>query len=125
MKRGRLWIALFGVLLGGVRAPAHVEQSRRSTESDPQIPKTQHGRLVVTGRVAEIHTPRLFSMRDAERGGRELLVLAPRPLSPDVVGAEVKVEGRFGRFDLAELKRTPGWSRSTSAPARACPDAPS
>jgi hypothetical protein len=63
--------------------------------------------MVVRGRVTEIHSPRLFSIRDAE-AERDLVVLAPRALSPAVVGATVRVEGAMRRVGAAELARTAG-----------------
>ena len=73
-------------------------------------PDAATGHLVVTGRVVEIHAPRLFSIREAEGAGRVWLVLAPRPLSPAVAGATVRVEGRLRRLDAGQLRRMPGGS---------------
>ena len=58
------------------------------------------------GRIVRIHAPRLFTIQDAD-SGRELLVLAPRPVSSAVVGATVVVEGTMRRLVAADMRRTP------------------
>jgi hypothetical protein len=90
-------------------APAR--QSAVQPTRPPRAQKAEASRHIIsTGRVTEIHGRRLFSMREAEGAEREVLVLAPRPLSMVIVGSTVRVEGRFRRFAPAELRDVVNWS---------------
>lgn len=99
MKQRQGWIAWSCVLMLGLSSVASAQQAGSTAQAE-----ARRGAVVVSGRVIEISAPRLFSLRDAEEG-REVLVLAPRPLSPDVKDAIVRVEGIFRRLDAAQLKQ--------------------
>lgn len=115
MKRERLWILLVAALaIGAAPRPLSGMQPARPSRAQ----KAEPPRVVSTGRVTEIHGRRLFSMREAEGAQREVLVLAPRPLSTVTVGSTVQVEGTFRRLVAAELKGTLRWS-DIDEPSRA------
>lgn len=107
MKRQWLWLAFLSLLIMG-NAVAMLAQQRQAqaTQRQPRAARTEL--VFLTGRVAEIHAPRLFTVRPSG-DEREVLVLSPRGLSPEFAGATVNVEGIRGRFTEAELERTAGW----------------
>ncbi len=72
----------------------------------PIQPRESPNRVTVTGRVVEVYAGGLFTIREEAPGGRELVVLAPRPLSPALAGANVRVEGALRRLTPAELKKS-------------------
>jgi hypothetical protein len=76
---------------------------RGAREAQTPDPATRRAEITVTGRATEIHGRRLFTIR--EESGRELLVLTPRPLSPAVGDATIRIEGVLRRLDDAELRR--------------------
>lgn len=93
MRLQSLGIALVAMLGLTAEVPTFAQPRQSSTQ------------LVVTGRVIRVDTPRLFAIRELEGGGRELIVLAPRALSPAVEGATVRVEGTLRRLTVSELQK--------------------
>jgi hypothetical protein len=102
----RLWIALATVFALGSGPPAVAGQTGISG-SEQQKPSPSRTQLIVKGRIVEIHAPRVFTVREGPPAGRELLVLAPRPLSDKVAGGTVVVEGQLRRLDAVEQRRNP------------------
>lgn len=107
MSRTQVSIAILSVVVAG----ATVERPRAAgfTVRLEQAGATQPGQLIVTGRVTEIHAPQLFSLRESEEGGRDVLVLVPRTVSSAIVGASVRVEGAMRRFEAGQLKQNRAW----------------
>ena len=93
MKPQPLRFALIGALVLGV------------TGSTPAQPRDTANQLELTGRVVELHAPRLFTVREADPRSREILVLSPRPLSPALKGANVRIIGTMRRLTDAEIKQ--------------------
>ena len=110
MKRFRSGLAIFAVLAVATAAVASDKQQRRQPPP-PSSPRPQQRAdlLALTGRVTQIHAPRLFTVQRTT-DQRELLVLSPRELSPEFSGATVNVEGTLRRFADADLSRIAGWS---------------
>lgn len=106
MKPQGAWIASLVVIALGDQAIT-AAQSRPST-STPRQPSTTKGEAFFTGTVVEVYAPQLFSMRESESAGQELLVLAPRELST-VKGAAVVVSGFVRRFVARQLSQIRGW----------------
>lgn len=95
--RGLLTVVLACVALtsAGHLAASSVAQPPRSREE-----------ITARGRVAEVHSSRLFTMAGNVAGESEVLVVPPRPVSVSLVGSEVEVRGALRRFDSAELGAT-------------------
>jgi hypothetical protein len=103
MTNRTLWIAALGLLLAGGGRAVSAQQTASSSAA-----QARREPVVVSGRVTEIHAPRLFTLRESE-GDREVVVLTPRALSPALAqGATVRVEGAMRRVDAAELSRSAG-----------------
>jgi hypothetical protein len=118
MSRLAFWIASGAVVFTCAATEGSVIRSASSAvPSDQTATGAPAGQLIVTGRVAEIHSPRLFTVRETEGAGRQVLVLAPRNVSPAIVGAGVRVEGTLRRFDAAQWKQNPAW-RDLDEPTR-------
>ncbi len=91
MNRQRLWLVLLVLTTattGAATAAPQREGPRRQDAAEVRL----------TGEVTEIHAPRVFSVRERAGSGREVMVLAPRPLRPGFVGATVTVEGALRRL---------------------------
>jgi hypothetical protein len=104
-----LLLAVLTILNPAERGAAAVSQTPvRSSASQEQTQRRAPGTTVITGRVREMFAARLFSLRPDD-DGREVLVLAPRPLSPAMIGARLRVAGSLRRVGEAQLRSTPGW----------------
>jgi hypothetical protein len=110
MTRNRLWLALpIAVLI----PPSPRADAQRISETVQQAVPAQPdvgARVVVRGRVMQVHAPRLFTIEETDGGAREVLVLTPRALSTPVTSTTVEVRGVVRRFTEVELRDTPGWS---------------
>jgi hypothetical protein len=107
MKRQPVWLPVLVLLTLGTAGDV-----RAAAQRDTQSTRPQPVEVRLTGEVTEIHASRVFTVR--ERGdGRELLVLAPRPLQPGFVGATVTVEGTLRRLTDAEVRRDVGLGELT------------
>jgi hypothetical protein len=106
MKRQRVWFCVLVVTtLATAGIPGAAEHSAQPSRQAP-------AEVRLTGEVTEIHAARVFTVR--ERGdGRELLVLAPRPLRPGFVGATVTVVGTLRRLSDVEIRRDIGLGELT------------
>lgn len=105
MQKQRVWLLCLALLIVG-NSPAIPAAQPPSPPAPQQLDTTQPGSYeFVSGRIVEIHAPHVFTVRD-DAGGRELLVVTQRPLSPGFVGGTVTVGGVLRRFSSAELRRT-------------------
>ncbi|HSL22279.1 MAG TPA: hypothetical protein VK886_12145 [Vicinamibacterales bacterium] len=118
METRRLWSVVWavGLLMAGVASAAPdghpgaaAEQATSSAKARQQPSRARGGQVVAAGRVIDVHGRRVFTMREAEGDGRELVVIAPRPLSPAMAGATVRVEGTLRRISAADVKNA-AWS---------------
>ena len=120
MKRYRLWLAIVALLAaattvaGSTHNPSLIANQSQQERRRPPSPSTARPQpraelTALTGRVTQIHAPRLFTVQRTT-DQRELLVFAPRELSPEFSGATVSVEGTVRRFTDAELGRIAGWN---------------
>lgn len=64
----------------------------------------------VTGRVVQIHAPRLFTMSPDNRKGDELLVFMPSAEATPLVGTTVAARGIFRWFEAAGIEHSDDWS---------------
>lgn len=109
-----LWALLAMVGVANAASDRHsgeqAEQRMRAGRTAQQPSRQRAGQVLAAGRVVEVHGRRVFTMRETEGDGREWLVIAPRPLSPGMTGATVRVEGTVRRVSAAELKQSAAWS---------------
>jgi hypothetical protein len=59
--------------------------------------------LTVKGRVAQVHSAKLFTLHGDVAGESEVLVIPPRRVSTALVGSDVEVRGALRRMSSAEL----------------------
>jgi hypothetical protein len=89
-------------------SPTAVLGAQPNPASSARSQSRQEGTFV-KGTVVEIFGPRLFSLREGNGQGQELLVLAPREIAT-APGATVAVSGTLHRVDDRELRQVRGSS---------------
>ena len=103
MERQRVWLVFLALLTLGTSLGTRAEQRGDQSAPQRQPASPRGGELKLTGEVLEIHAPRGFTVRERTGAQRELLVYAPRALSPGFVGATTTIEGTLRRLTEAEL----------------------
>jgi len=66
---------------------------------------------MISGRVARVHAPRLFTMLTDVTKGEELLVFVPNAEATPLVGTTIIARGLFRWFDDAGIERSEDWRR--------------
>lgn len=108
MRRHRTWFTWLVVIALAGPAATLAAQAEQKTPAPKHVAPAPPGAFF-RGTVLEVYAPRLFSMREIEGTGQEILVLAPRELST-VKGATVALSGTVRRFDARDLKNVRGWT---------------
>jgi hypothetical protein len=99
-SHGSAIAALMLLMLNGGPARGSDEPPRNPYEHDSSV----------TGRVEQIHAPRLFTMAPDNAKGDELLVFVPNAESTPLVGTTVAARGIFRWFEDAGIEHSDDWS---------------